>query len=163
MAVIAEETQDIVVPAVVKVAEVVEPDNVFTLTSGVQVQFLGKLPSNVSQRLVINAFSGANISSDGRVRDNMSNSEQLALAKKMFDYNAALILHGLRTKSLDLYGGYPADDEWLQVMLIDPMVEANHPNISINNPLHKKFLFLFYYGFLEDEDWSLLQNQLLDR
>lgn len=162
------DSEEVVVPTppvAVKVAEEVEPDNVFTLTSGVKVQFNGKLPANVSQRLVISAFSGANINADGRVRENMTSTEQLALADKMFNYNAALILHGLRTKVLDLYGGYPDGNEWFEVMQIDPMVEENHPNINLGNPspLQKKFLFLFYYGFAEDEDWSLLQNQLLDR
>lgn len=151
------------VTAVAKEAEVVVPENVETLSSGVQVQFLGSLPSYLAQELVVSAFTDTNIGADGRVREDMNNGEQLRIAKKLYDYNAALILHGLNEGVLKIWGGLPANKRWLSMVKLNPMVKATHEYIDFEDQLHLEFLFLFYIGFREDTDWQLLSARLLNR
>jgi hypothetical protein len=150
------------VPAKSKAVEEVVPDNVFTLSSGIRVQFVKPLPQSIRQALVISSFNDMNLDSTGRVRDNLSSTEQLGVAKKMYDFNGALIVNGLMSGSLKLYDGLPAGDDWLDQFLINPLIQTMHPFINFEKKLHREFLYLFHNGFLVEEDFTLLSSHLLN-
>lgn len=136
--------------------------NAVTLSSGVKVIFKKKLPPAIGQRLVVSAFNDANITAEGRVRSNISTTEQLQLAQKMFNYNAALILNGLYWDCLELDGGLPENTRWLSLLKANPMIKENHPDIDFSDEIHKIFMFLFYFGFSNDEDLGILSSNLLE-
>ena len=142
------------------VTEVV-PDNVVTLSSGVKVQFIKPLTPFTAQQIVILSFNNINVDAQGRVKDNMTSQEQLATAKKMYDFNSALIINGLAEGALKVYGGLPKDNRWLAIMKINPAIASNHPFIDFNDQLHLEFLYLFYTGFINEEDYGLLSKHLL--
>lgn len=141
----------------------VVPENVVTLTSGVRVQFLKRLSPFVAQQIVISSFNDINLDSSGRVRDNMSSQEQLATAKKMYDFNAALLINGLLEGAMDVYGEMPKDTRWLAAAKINPLIKSTHPFIDFNDSLHMKFIYLFYHGFVHEDDYQILSEKLLDR
>lgn len=154
------EDEVVTVDKATAVAEVV-PDNVFTLSSGVKVQFVKPLSPFTAQQIVILSFNNINVDAQGRVKDNMTSQEQLATAKKMYDFNSALIINGLAEGALKIYGGLPKDNRWLMIMKINPAIASNHPFIDFDEPLHLEFLYLFYTGFINEEDYGLLSKYLL--
>jgi len=91
----------------------------------------------------------------------MTSQEQLATAKKMYDFNSALIINGLAEGALKVYGGLPKDNRWLAIMKINPAIASNHPFIDFNDQLHLEFLYLFYTGFINEDDYGLLSKHLL--
>lgn len=138
----------------------VNPDNVFTLSSGIRVKFIKRLDAFTAQQIVVLSFNNINMDSSGRVRNNMSSQEQLATAKKMYDFNSSLILNGLVQGCLELYDEVP-NDKWLKAMKINPAINSNHPDIDWKDPLHVEFLYLFYKGFVNEDDYALLSKHLL--
>lgn len=149
--------------AVVTTAKDVLPENVVTLTSGVKVQFLKPLPSAIAQNIVIASFNDMNIGDDGRVRDNMSSQEQLAVAKKMYDYNAALLINGLVKGCIKVYPEMPTDTKWLKTYKLNPLISVNHPYLNFDDETDVEFLYLFYEGFIADTDYQILSDKLLNR
>lgn len=142
------------------VTEVV-PENVVELSSGVKVQFIKPLSPFTAQQIVILSFNNINVDAQGRVKNNMTSQEQLATAKKMYDFNSALIINGLAEGALKVYGGLPKDNRWLTIMKINPAIASNHPFIDFNDQLHLDFLYLFYTGFINEDDYALLSKHLL--
>lgn len=155
--------EEVVVDAPVTgaVAEVL-PDNVVTLSSGVNVQFVKQLPSHVAQQIVIASFNDIHVDSKGRVKDNLTAQEQLGVAKKLYDFNAALLLNGLQLKCINIYGGLPSDESWLENLLMNPIVTTSFPYLNKNNKLHVEFLFLFYEGFINESDFDTLSKKLVN-
>lgn len=141
----------------------VEPQDVVTLSTGIKVKFVKPLPSNISQNIIVSSFANANIGADGRVRDGMSSDEQLKIAKRLFDYNAALIITGLSNGCLQVYGELPPEAGWLSMAKLNPVIVNNHPSLDFNDKMHKEFVFLFYFGFATEEDFELLSAKLLNR
>lgn len=139
------------------------PENVETLSTGVKVQFYKMLPGSIGQKIVVNSFVGINVDSKGRIKADMTSSEQLSVAKKLFEFNAALILQGLATGAMDVYGGLPENEYWLDIMRLDPTVLAAHPHINFQNELHQKFLYLFYHGFESESDFEILSRKLINQ
>ena len=157
-----EETEEVVVPVKSKVEEEVIPDNVVTLSTGIRVQFLRPLPQSIRQVLVISSFNDMNLDSAGRVKDNLTSAEQLGVAKKMYDFNGAILINGLMTGSIKIYDGLPKDGKWLAPFKINPMIKAQHPDLDFNEPLHLEFLYLFYNAFLDAEDYEILSQKMLN-
>lgn len=147
---------------VVETAAAVVPDNVVTLTSGVRVQFIKPLPPHLAQQIVIASFNNINVDSSGRVKDNLTAQEQLGVAKKLYDFNAALLLNGLQQKCLTIYGGLPQDNSWLENLLMNPIVINSFPHFNENNKMHVDFLFLFYEGFIHESDFDILSKKLVN-
>jgi len=154
---------DEVVVGDVKTATEVEPENVETLSSGVKVQFIKPLSAFTAQQIVILSFNNMNVDAQGRVKDNMTSQEQLSTAKKMYDFNSALIINGLYEGALKIYGESLKDAQWVRMMKINPAIRSNHPDIDFNEPLDLDFLYLFYKGFVTEEDYGLLSKHLLNQ
>jgi hypothetical protein len=138
------------------------PSNVHTLSTGIRVQFLGKLPATVSQNLVVNIFSSSNLEG-GRVVENLTPEAQLKLAYSMFQYTASLVLMGLSEGVLKVYDGLPKNSSWLKTAKINPIIEKSHPNLDWNEPMHQEFVYLLYTAFKTEKDMELLSEQLLQR
>lgn len=148
---------------VVVVKEEPVPANVITLSSGVRVQFLKQLTPTTSQRIIVTSFQDANIDVDGRVRDDISSSEQLKLAKRMFDYSKAILSFGLAFKALKLYDGMPKDKSWLSYLKLNPIVKLDNPEIDWDDKIHQEMLYLLYEAFANDEDLQYLSEKLLSQ
>jgi len=153
---------EVVVDSVV-VSREVEPENVVTLSTGIKVQFFKPLPSAIAQSIVIGSFTDMNIGDDGRVKDNITSQEQLAVAKKMYDYNAALLINGLVKGCVKVYPEMPKDTRWLKPYKLNPLIVNNHPYINFDDDTDVEFLYLFYEAFLSDTDYQVLSDKLLNR
>ncbi len=139
------------------------PDNVVTLSSGVRVQFIGKLPVTTTQQIVVTTFQDANLDSAGNIRENMTSIEQLRLAKRMFDYNKAIVTFALSMRLIKLYDGLPADKEWLDYLELNPIVRADNPNVDFSKRIHQELLYLMYIAFANDKDLELISSKLLNQ
>lgn len=138
------------------------PDNVVTLSSGIKVQFHGKLPSGIAQQIVVTTFSDANLQEDGTVNDDLTSIEQLKLAKKMFNYNHTIISFGTMYDLLNLYDKLPRNSKWMRALALNPMIIEAHPKLDLTEQTDIEFVYLCYFVFRNQEDWDLLSNQLLD-
>ena len=136
--------------------------NEHELSTGVVIRFNKKLPPSLAQRIVVDTFNNTNLGADGTVRDNMTNMEQLALAKRMFGYNQSLIMFGLSMGALEIVRGMPNNTDWLSALKMVPMVRENMPDVDFGNNLHQRALFLLYFGFDTEEDLELLSSNLLN-
>ncbi len=152
-----------VVEVEAKVADEVVPSNVEVLSTGIRVQFIKMLPSYIGQGIVINSFNDLNVDKNGRVRDDLSSGDQLKVAKKLYDFNAALLLHGLNEDCIKIYDSLPENKRWLNVMKMNPLITSAHPFVNFDDELHQNFLFLFYIAFVNEDDWGLLSKHLLGR
>lgn len=138
------------------------PANVVTLSSGVRVQFLGKLPPTTAQQVVVSTFQNSNLDAQGNLKDNMSPIEQLRLAKKMFDYNKAIVSFALSMQLIKLYDGLPADKSWLDYLEVNPIVKADNPNIDFTKKIHQELLYLMYVAFADEKDLEHIGARLLN-
>lgn len=154
----SEELNEVVVSDVQPV-----PTNVVTLSSGVRVQFIGRLPTKLTQEIVVSTFQDANLGNDGQVRDNMSSQEQMQLANRMFNYNRAILSFALARGLIKLYDGMPKDNEWLDYLKINPIVKTMMPDIDFNSNIHKTVLYLLFFAFENDKDLELISEKLLSK
>jgi len=138
------------------------PANVVTLSSGVRVQFLGRLPTTITQQVVVGTFQDANLGADGQIKEGMSSMEQLKLAKKMFHYNKAIVTFALSLKLIKIYDGLPADKEWLDYLQMNPIVAEDNPHVDFNKKIHQEILFLMYVAFANEQDIELISAKLLN-
>lgn len=139
------------------------PANVVTLSSGVRVQFVGRLPTALTQQVVVTTFQDANLDANGQVRDGMTSQEQLRLAQRMFDYNRAILSFALSMGLIKLYDGLPKATEWLQYLKFNPLVRASIPDIDFNSKIHQELLFLIYVAFENEKDLEYISDRLLSR
>ena len=137
--------------------------NEFTLSSGVVVRFTKKLKSSAAQRIIVDTFNNANLDSTGRVKENASQAEQLALAKRMYEYNLAMITYGVYSGAIEIVSGMPNDNNWLYALKMIPSVKRDMPDIDFGNNMHQRILFLFYEAFQDETDLEILSDNLLDR
>ncbi len=138
------------------------PANVVTLSSGVRVQFIGRLPTTTTQQIVVTTFQDTKIDANGNLRDNMTSIEQLQLAKRMFDYNKAIVTFALSMGLIKLYDGLPADKTWLDYLELNPIVRADNPHVDFNKTVHQQLLYLMYIAFATAEDLEHISNRLLN-
>lgn len=138
-------------------------NNEVKLSSGVVVRFNKKLSTNAAQRIIVDTFNNANLDSVGRVKENSSQQEQLQLAKRMYEYNLALITHGVYTGAIEIVSGMPNDTTWLDALKMMPHVKRDIPDVDFKNNMHQRILFLYYEAFANEDDISALSDNLLDR
>lgn len=155
------QTEDTKVVNSVVVDEQPVPDNVVTLSSGVRVQFLGTLPAHLAQQVVVSTFQNANLDANGNVRNNMSSIEQLKLAKRIFEYNQAILSFAIAEDLIRLYDGLPTDMGWLKPLTINPLIRTENPHIDFNDPTHQTFLYLMYRAFANEKDLEYISEKLL--
>lgn len=149
---------------IVEVSEVKPvPANVVTMSSGVRVQFLGKLPTTTTQQIVVTTFQDANLDSSGNIRDNMTSIEQLKLAKRMFDYNKAIVTFALSMGLVKLYDGLPEDKTWLDYLELNPIVRSDNPNVNFTKKIHQELLYLMYIAFADEKDLEYISTKLLNQ
>lgn len=131
-------------------------ESVVQLSTGVLVRF-HTIPSTIAQEIVTSIFEDTQLTSDGRIRENLSQSEQLALASSMMDLNSALISAG----GVELVSELPKDNSWLDALSLNPVIARKHPRIDFNRPNHIKFLFLRYEAFDSEDDWAMLSQNTI--
>lgn len=148
---------------VVTVDEEPVPSNVYELSSGVRVQFIKTLPQATTQQVVVTTFQNANLDAKGNVRDNMSQMEQLQLAKRMFDYNKSLLTFALSFGAIKLYDGLPEDSTWLDYLEMNPQVRNDNPDVNFGKKVHQELLYLLYFAFANDDDLELISEHLLSK
>lgn len=139
------------------------PANVYTLSSGVRIQFIKRLPQATTQQVVVTTFQDANLDSEGQVRENMSSMEQLKLAKRMFDYNKSLLSFAQSFGAIKLYDGLPSDTTWLEYLEMNPQVRNDNPYVNFNKRVHQELLYLLYVAFANESDLELISEHLLTR
>lgn len=139
------------------------PTNVVTMSSGVRVQFIGRLPAALTQQVVVTTFQDAKLDANGQVRDNMTSQENLKLAQRMFDYNRAILSFALSMKLIKLYDGLPKDTTWLEYLKFNPLVRASVPDVDYNSKIHQELLYLMYVAFENEKDLEYISARLLSQ
>lgn len=139
----------------------VVPDNVVTLSTGVRVQFLGKLPQHIAQRIVVNLFHENNIDVANRVVDNANQQKQMELAYSMFQMNSSLVSNGMFFGVLKLWDE-PKDRRWLRLAQNDASIYDSHPNLDWNDKESQDFIYMLHFAFTSLEDFELLSQKLLN-
>lgn len=137
------------------------PSNVVTLSSGVRIQFLKRLPPHVSQSIIVNTLAQTNLDADGRVIAEMSNTQQLNLAYKMMAFNYALIAMGLFYECFKPFDELPENKRWLHVLKINPSVRLANPDIDFDSPDDQLYLYLTYFAFVAESDFAVLNEKLV--
>ena len=157
----ATEVQEeaVVIVETVDVAPV--PTNVVTLSSGVRVQFIGRLPTALTQQIVVTTFQDAKLDANGQVKGDMTNQENMKLAQRMFDYNRAILSFALSMKLIKLYDGLPKDSTWLEFLKFNPLVRASVPDVDYSSKIHQELLYLIYVAFENEKDLEYISSRLL--
>lgn len=139
------------------------PANVVTLSSGVRVQFLGRLPTATTQQIVVTTFQDAKLDANGQVKGDMTNQENMRLAQRMFDYNRAILSFALSMKLIKLYDGLPKETSWLEYLKFNPLVRASVPDVDYNSKIHQELLYLMYVAFENEKDLEYISARLLSQ
>ena len=140
----------------VKAPEAPVDPSVIELSTGVLVRF-NDIPNTIAQEIVTSIFEDTQLKADGTIRENLSQTEQLALASAMMDLNSALISAG----GVELVSDLPNSEDWLDKHLLNPVVMRKHPRLDLTKHTHIVFLYLRYEAFNTEEDWALLSQNTI--
>ena len=125
--------------------------SIITLSTGVQVRF-HKLARNISNMLVTNMIQESQLDDKGEIRENLTVPEQLNLAKKMQDYNTAIIRMG----GVELISPLPEDTGWLKRLKKAGMLNDGEWDLEDKDDVES--IFLLFMGFVSEEDNQLLSE-----
>lgn len=130
------------------------PDNVVTLSTGVEVRFMD-LSNNQVQDLVLSSFSGMNL-------NKLDEQDILQHGDKFLRYNTTLIQDGVRLVNplKDEVAKLGLSDNWIKKLLRSGKV-LDKELYDLNDVEDQEILFLRYYGFQSEEDFQLLTEKLL--
>jgi hypothetical protein len=131
------------------------------LSSGVYVIF-HKLNRSISTDLTIKTFNNVNLDKKGRlVADNLSTKDQMNMAKSISEYHSTLIMQGVElVGEIDDYEDeIELPENWVKKLFRTGLVNEKYYDVS--DPDDIKFLFLRYYAFRNEDDWSLLSQNTL--
>ncbi len=138
------------------------PEDAEQLSSGVYVIF-NRLNRSISTDLTIKTFNNVNLDKKGNlVTDSLSTKDQMNMAKSISDYHSTLIMQGVElvgeiedyAEKLEL----PAN--WTKKLFRTGLVNEKYYDVSDEDDV--KFLFLRYYAFQSEDDWSLLSQRTLN-
>lgn len=146
-----------------QVKEVAEPTpevdtrDIHTLSSGVRVYFTGRIPESISQSMVTQIFNKTQMDNKGNIRGNLSSREQIEVAGALLNFNTGLIFSG----KVRLADGLPENEDWLDEIIMNPVILESHKGINLDNESHLEKLYLRYFAFSSTEDFELLSTKLL--